>query len=51
MPAQSGYGGDIHIHGSMVDPRGFEKLLEGSKHKLRSVINSSYSENSGAADA
>jgi hypothetical protein len=51
MPAQSGFGGDIHIHGSMVDPRGFEKLLEGSKHKLRSVINSSYSENSGAADA
>jgi hypothetical protein len=51
MPAQSGFGGDIHIHGNMIDPRGFEKLLDSSKHKLRAAINASYAENSGGADA
>jgi len=34
-----------------MDARGVEQFLDQHKHRIRSVINASYAENSGGADA
>jgi len=51
MATASAWGGDVHLHVHTMDARGVEQFLDQHKHRIRSVINASYAENSGGADA
>jgi len=50
MPAQSGFGGDIHFHVSAIDSRSVDKFFNENGHRIRASLNKTYAENSGGSD-
>lgn len=50
-PAQSGFGGDIHMHFNAIDAKGVAKFFDENKHVMRAKLNASFAENSGGSDA
>jgi hypothetical protein len=50
-PAQTGFGGDVHLHVSAIDARGVAQFFDQNKHLMRAKLNASFAENSGGADA
>jgi hypothetical protein len=51
MPAQTQSAGDVHLHLSAIDGKSSMQFLSANKHNIRKVLNESYGENSGGADA
>jgi hypothetical protein len=51
MPAQTQSAGDVHLHLSAIDGKSSMQFLSANKHNIRKVLNDSYGENSGGADA
>lgn len=51
MAAQSGFGGDVHLHVNTIDAKGVAQFFDQNKHLMRAKLNASFAENSGGADS